>query len=162
MKKLLLLSLFALTAMFAQAQDGKEIWAKSYLGKQAPELKVEKWLTDKPELDGKYILLEFWATWCGPCRKAIPKLNALQAQYKDKLVIIGLSDEEEEKVRQMVSPKMEYTSAIDTRAILKRAYEVKGVPHAVLINPEGVVVWEGFPQLPGYELTPEVMGKLLK
>lgn len=158
---LFLLASLVATTVSAQKSGDKRIWAKSYLGEQAPELVVEKWVSDKPDLEGKYILVEFWATWCGPCRKAIPKLNAMQAKFADKLVIIGISDEKEEQVKDMISPKIEYSSAIDTRALLKSKYQVTGVPHAVLISPDGVVLWEGFPMLPGEELTEEVVASLI-
>ena len=41
--------------------------------------------------DGKFVLIDFWATWCGPCRRSIPGLNQLHARFKDRLVIIGIS-----------------------------------------------------------------------
>ena len=52
---------------------------------------VEKWLTDAPDLNGKFVLVDMWATWCGPCRRSIPHLNELYAKFKDRLVVIGLS-----------------------------------------------------------------------
>src|SRR6267143_1811278 len=88
----------------------KQIWAKSLLNQKAPELVVEKWLSKEPDRKGKFVLIDFWATWCGPCRKAIPELNALHKKFGDKLVVIGVSDETEAKVRAMKDPKIEYFS----------------------------------------------------
>ncbi len=166
MKKVFLLmcALFAVTTMTSIAQEsngGKKIWAKSFLNQQAPPFEVEKWVSDEPDMKGKFVLVEFWATWCGPCRKAIPKLNEIQKQYADKLVIVGITDEPYEQVADWMSPKMEYYSAVDTRAIMKDTYEVTGVPHAVLISPDNVVIWEGFPLNPGFELTDAVVGDLI-
>lgn len=149
--------------IFAQeSNQGKQLWAKSILNQKAPELKVQQWLSDMPETKGKFILVDFWATWCGPCRKAIPELNALQKEFKNALVVIGISDEAPEKVMEMKTPVIEYYSAIDTQAWMKKQLEVKGIPHVILIDPKGIVRWEGFPLLPGHELTAETVKELIE
>ena len=107
------------------------------------------------------MLIDFWATWCGPCRKAIPELNALQKKFGDRIVVIGISDETEEKVNSFKEPKMEYNVAIDTQARTKKALAVTGIPHLILLDPQGVVKWEGFPFQAGYELTAAVVAKIL-
>jgi thiol-disulfide isomerase/thioredoxin len=143
------------------APDSKPLWAKSVLGEKAPEFKVGKWLTKEPELKGKFLLIDFWATWCGPCRKAIPELNALHKKFGDKLVVIGVSDQEEDAVLAMKTPKIDYFSAIDTNAVMKKALEVRGIPHVILVDPDGIVRWEGFPLLQGEELTEKVVEEIL-
>lgn len=135
-----------------------EIHAKSFKGGPPPALVVEKWLTAEPNRAGKFVLVDFWATWCGPCRRSIPALNRFHAKFGDQLVIIGLSDETEREVRAMKSPEMEYAVAIDPQGRMKRAAQVRGIPHAMLIDPKGIVRFEGHP---GY-LNERALAALLK
>ena len=142
-------------------QKGKRLWAKSFLWEKAPDLVVEKWLTDKPDTAGRYTLIEFWATWCGPCRLSVPKLNQLHRKFGDELVIIAISNQKDEDVRKFKEQKIEYYSAIDTQARMKDELGVFGIPHVIIVEPNGYVVWEGFPLLEDYELTEEVVEKIL-
>jgi len=155
-------ALLGFAIMTGEAEEpAKKLWAKSVLGQKAPELVVEKWLTAEPDTKGKFVLIDFWATWCGPCRRAIPELNKFQKQFGEKLVVIGISDEKEEVVRKMASPVVEYASAIDTQGRMKKLLEVKGIPHVIVVDPQGVVRWEGYPLLEGFELTEAVIKDLL-
>ena len=159
MKKIIYITLLLVTLVI-NAQE-KKIWAKSYLNKKAPTLVVEEWISEKPNTKGKFILIDFWATWCGPCRKAIPELNNFQKEFQDNLIIIGISDETKEKVVSFINPKIEYFSAIDTKRTLYNKYEIKGIPHCVLIDPKGIVRWEGFPFYDNFELTSKVIEDII-
>ena len=142
-------------------KKAKRLWARSCLWDKPPEFVVEKWLSDRPETKGKYVLIEFWATWCSQCRRAVPLLNELHDKYKEELVVMGISDEKEQTVRNFENPKIEYNIAIDTKARMKSDLAVKGIPHVIIIEPGGHVVWEGFPLLNGYELTEDVVERIL-
>ncbi len=155
---LLLTSLFVINAF---SQD-KKLWAKSVINQKAPKLQVEKWLTDKPDTKGKFVLIDFWATWCGPCRRAIPELNKFKKEFEKDLIVIGISDETQEKVQSLTNPKIEYYSAIDTERRMYNSIEVQGIPHCILIDPDGIVRWEGYPILTGYELTSKVIEDIIK
>jgi cytochrome c biogenesis protein CcmG, thiol:disulfide interchange protein DsbE len=118
---------------------------KSPLGKTAPELSVEKWLGDKPDLEGKFVLISFWASWSAPCRQYIPELNALQKKYGEKLVIVGVTAEPEKDLSDFAGPRLEYASAIDTKAKLTAAAGVTSIPCVLLADPKGVILYQGHP-----------------
>jgi thiol-disulfide isomerase/thioredoxin len=134
-----------------------KISARSIRGQRAPDFVVEQWLTPAPEMTGKFILIDFWATWCGPCRASIPELNQLHAKYKDRLTVIGVSDETEAAVRKMNSPRIDYAVAIDTQGRMNNALAIRGIPHCILIDSDGIVRYEGHP---GY-LTDTIIGNFL-
>ncbi len=118
---------------------------RSLLGKRAPAVEVEKWLSDRPALEGKFVLVSFWAPWSLPCRKYIPELNGLQKKFADKLVVVGLTAEPEAALEEMAAPKLEFASAIDTQARLSAAAGVTSVPFILLVDPRGVVRYQGHP-----------------
>jgi cytochrome c biogenesis protein CcmG/thiol:disulfide interchange protein DsbE len=118
---------------------------KALLGKAAPALQVDKWLSEQPSLEGKFVLVSFWASWSAPCRQAIPELNALQKKYADKLTVIGVTTETEADLSQMSEPRVEYASAIDSKAKLSAAAGVTSIPYVLLTDSKGVVLYEGHP-----------------
>jgi thiol-disulfide isomerase/thioredoxin len=121
------------------------IHARPFLHRPAPEIFVQKWVTGPPDMTGKFVLVDFWATWCSPCRESIPGLNRLYSKFKDRLVIIGLSDESEETVRKMKNPRIDYYVGVDPERHSKTEVGVSGIPHALLIDPKGIVRFEGHP-----------------
>lgn len=163
--KILILFVALFIANFANAQEtnnNKKMWARSVLNESAPKLTVEKWISKKPETKGKFILIDFWATWCGPCRKYIPLLNQLHEKYANQLTIIGLSDEDEKTVASFNTPKINYFEAIDTEGTMIGKLEVKGIPHVIFIDPKGIVRWEGYPLLGNAKLTEKVIIDLME
>lgn len=135
-------------------------------GDKAPPLKVAKWLKGQPVQrfePGKVYVVEFWATWCGPCRRSIPHLTELAQKYRGKVTIIGVSIWEnprnntsddyiprvEQFVREM-GDKMNYIVAVDdpkgtmARTWMNAAGQ-NGVPTAFVIDQRGRIVWIGHP-----------------
>lgn len=123
-----------------------QITAKSFLNQPSPPVIAEKWLSPMPTTAGKFVLVEFWSSSCEPCRNTIPELNALQQTFKDRLAVVGLSDESEVDARKMTETQIEFASAIDTQRRAMIAFEVERIPHAVLVDPKGIVRFEGHPR----------------
>ena len=130
------------------------------LGDKAPALKIAEWVKGEPvnvqdNKDNKIYVVEFWATWCAPCRMSIPHLTELQKKFKDKgVVIVGISDEQPqlEKVKSFVKDqgeKMDYIVAVDDKEATNKAYMrefgVNGIPHAFIIDRESRIIWHGHP-----------------
>jgi cytochrome c biogenesis protein CcmG, thiol:disulfide interchange protein DsbE len=117
-----------------------------FRNRPAPALKVEKWLSKEPKREGKTVLIDFWATWCGPCRKLIPELKDWQKKYESDLVIIGVSNEEASKVQNFIrAQQVNYAMAVDTKSTTSNEIGISGIPHVLVISSDGVVRWQGFP-----------------
>lgn len=101
------------------------------------------------ELKGKYLLLDFWSSGCGPCIMAIPEMGELQQKYVDKLTIVSLSSDTEKTWKAASARhKMIWKNWSDKKQTggLYAQYGVRGIPHYVLISPEGKMVdtWSGY------------------
>ena len=120
--------------------------SKSNVGQTVPEIKAD-YVKGKPEIAGKPMIVEFWATWCGPCKTSIPHLNEIYKKHKDKgLVVIGLTDESNQVIRNFTKQvPIEYFAATDRNGKLNKHFGVQGIPHALLVDKTGKIVWEGHP-----------------
>jgi len=137
------------------------------LGDAAPALAPSKWIQGKPVEKfepGKVYIVEFWATWCGPCRMAIPHLNEIYQKFRDKgLVVIGQDVfEQGEKAEDVVAKvvksmgtTMTYPVALDTFSgnedpgkmarMWMLAAGLKGIPTAFVVDQAGKIAWIGSP-----------------
>jgi thiol-disulfide isomerase/thioredoxin len=156
----------ALGLMFALSAVSRAVDAPVkglFVGDPAPPLALKSFVKGEPVKEfakGKVYVLEFWATWCGPCIKSIPHVTELQAKHKN-VVIIGVNvlEDADADVKAFVDkmgPKMEYRVAIeakkpqDSEAGLMsqtwlEAAGQEGIPASFIINGDGKIAWIGHP-----------------
>ncbi len=168
-------TLTILLARFGQAAAKAAPQVSLRVGDPAPKLQPAKWVQGEPVNEfesGKAYLVEFWATWCGPCRASIPHLNELHTKYRDKgLVVIGQNCWERDDA--LVAPfvknmgdKMSYRVALDDKRDSQKgrmaetwmdAAQRKGIPSAFLVDTKGKLAWIGHPM----ELREEMIERVL-
>ena len=133
------------------------------VGDPAPKLQTGKWVQGDPVTSfqkGKAYIVEFWATWCPPCRASIPHLNEVYTKFKDKgLIVIGQNcwERDDSLVAPFVTKmgdKMTYRVALDDKSSDKKGAMAKtwmeaagrnGIPSAFLIDTKGTIAWIGHP-----------------
>lgn len=93
-------------------------------------------------LKDKVVLIDFWATWCGPCRKELPLIEKLHREYKDKgLVVLGINDEDKEAVEKFVKEnKLTFPTLLDKGGKAAQAYKVQAIPRVLLIDKQGKII----------------------
>lgn len=151
--RVLTISSLLVTASFSMAQSLK-------IGDKAPEFKVDGWLKGSPQTlgNGNITVVEFWATWCLPCRNAIPHLSLLAKKYKGKVNFVGVNvHESNPKDYKTKSPalvkefgdKMDYNVAFDSTGKMWdnwiEAAQCNGIPSTFLIDAGGKIAWIGHP-----------------
>ena len=145
---------------------------KLLVGTNAPKLQIAEWVKGDSVNGfeaGKTYIVEFWATWCGPCIRAFPHISELQAEHKDDLTVIGVNiwdrkqdretgeftepmDEFVKRIDTFVEGKgdaMGYTVAIEESGKMSqswmRAAGRNGIPSAFIVDGEGKIAWAGHP-----------------
>ena len=145
------------------------------VGHPAPKLQVSKWAQGEAVKEferGKTYIVEFWATWCGPCVATIPHVNELHNKFKDKgLVVIGQNvlEDDTSKVEPFIKKmgdKMTYRVALDTTEgenkgamaeTWMKAAGQNGIPTAFVVNKEGKIAWIGHPAVLKEEFLEDVL-----
>lgn len=135
-----------------------QVTSADLVGKPLPKLGSLEFFAEEANLAGKPAIVEFWATWCPPCRDSIPHLNEIYETYGSKgLQVLGITDEPKQTIRAFVKKiPIDYPVATAPEELATK-FGVEGIPHAFLVNKEGVIVWEGHPM----ELTNKIIEKVL-
>lgn len=176
LNKIMMLAVACTATSLAFAQKGTTLKE----GDKAPALAVAKWSKGKAVKSfekGKVYVVEFWATWCGPCKTSIPHLTDMAKKYAGKATFTGVSVWEQKKDNSDTSyyaavdkfvkdmgAKMDYNVAIDGPAgtmadTWMKAAGQDGIPTAFVINQEGKIAWIGHPMSGLDEVVGEVIAK---
>jgi thiol-disulfide isomerase/thioredoxin len=147
------------TLDFKEVPDGREdpcplpkkdLKPMPRVGTVAPEVSAKDWLNCDgaprlADLRGKVVLVELWATWCGPCVRGIPHLNDLHDRYGPKgLRILSFTDQSKKGIEAFVA-RMPITYTVGAGSDLYAEYGVSGIPHAFLIGKDSKILWSGNP-----------------
>ncbi len=130
------------------------------VGGKAPEFELASLEGNQVKLSdmkGKYVLLDFWGSWCGPCRAAAPKLIEFYEEVKDKenIVIVGIGcwEQNADNWRQAIEEDgLPWLQLLDATRLVTEKYVITSVPHTILISPEGIILKRDHP----LALLPEV------
>ncbi len=111
---------------------------------------------------GQYVLVDFWASWCGPCRREVPNLKKIYEQYKgDNFTVLGVatSDEPANTLKAIEEDGVTYPQILNAQKAGSDAYAIRGIPHIILFGPDGTILKRG---LRGEEIEKAVKAYLSK
>lgn len=115
------------------------------VGQEAPEFNLPGLLAtvNLAEFKGKTVYLDFWASWCGPCKQSFPWMNDMQSRYSDKglrVVAINVDQKNADAQSFLKETPASFTVAFDSAGQTPKTYAIKGMPTSVLIGPDGKVI----------------------
>ena len=99
-------------------------------------------------LRGKIVMINFWATWCPPCRAEMPQLDSIYTHFQSQgLVVLSITDEEPFKVNQFIAPTTYHPPVLlDTGGAVHKQFHIEGIPRTFVFNREGKLVAEAIDQ----------------
>jgi thiol-disulfide isomerase/thioredoxin len=117
------------------------------IGAIAPDFEVQKLATgtekvSSTEFKGKVMVIDFWATWCGPCRKAFPEFEKTYRDYQGKGVVFAAITDEDRKVAEDFIRRMNYSFPFyrDPYGLVAKGFKVSGLPSTVVVGKDGKIV----------------------
>ncbi|WP_342119076.1 TlpA family protein disulfide reductase [Pseudoduganella sp. OTU4001] len=96
------------------------------------------------DLRGKVVYVDFWASWCGPCRKSFPWMNTLQQRHGPaglQVVAINVDEKREDAAAFLAKVPASFTIAYDPAGVTPKAYGIKGMPSSALVGRDGQLLW---------------------
>jgi len=118
---------------------------KDWIGKQAPEFSLRTLegdtLVNLKKYRGKVVVIDFWATWCAPCKKSLPALAYLESLYlkKVKVLAINIDDSKSNAIDFLKKYKLNLTTPYDAKKKVVAKYDVPGMPSAIIIDKNGII-----------------------
>lgn len=123
-------------------QSGGSVWAAEDALRSVPKVTLRA--ADKTfsiaDLKGRVVIVDFWASWCGPCRQSFPWMNAMQQKYQDQgleIVAVNLDQKPEEAELFLKEIPAQFTVAFDAAGVSPEAFGVMGMPSSYLIDRQG-------------------------
>jgi thiol-disulfide isomerase/thioredoxin len=118
--------------------------ANSMVGKPAPPISVERLdgsTLELGQLRGKVAVLDFWASWCGPCMKSLPEIVQLTGEFEEDVVLVAINVDEAQQIVRANAAALDIVSsvAMDKDSVASKTYGADSIPFTVIIDRVGVV-----------------------
>jgi thiol-disulfide isomerase/thioredoxin len=146
-------------ADWPERSPARSLSAADFQGKKLPNsghdagvwFRGAELLTEQPSVSvgERLMVIDFWATWCGPCIRAMPIYDELAAEFGDRVHLIGMAgmNDSKAKVESFIRQNGDHgmVHLFDGRQALSRDMQVRGIPHVAIVSTDGIVRWQGNP-----------------